>query len=217
MRLTGNFKKIPKKIRKFSQFLVFWELLLSPVVEKVVFVILSLRYGADLSRSRLVYFSRAQIQCHVAWIILATMKVESGKERGFRIAKRDQMLVTTATSNLRPNKQPKDIQISSNYLEIWRDVHKKTKYKKNVLYSIFFVNSPRTFLSRADGHSKEKFQNSKFQISIVCTFVEFEQLFGAPKAVMSLFIFPNNLKISERHWATYSDANSKFSPKQEKK
>ena len=38
-RLTGNFKKIPKKIRKFfSQFLVFWELLLSPVVEKVVFV-----------------------------------------------------------------------------------------------------------------------------------------------------------------------------------
>ena len=64
------------------------------------------------------YFSRAQIQCYVAWIILATMKVESGKERGFRIAKRDQMLVTTATSNLRPNKQPKDIQISSNYLEI---------------------------------------------------------------------------------------------------
>ena len=39
MRLTGNFeKKISKKIRKFfSQFLVYWELLLSPVVEKVVF------------------------------------------------------------------------------------------------------------------------------------------------------------------------------------
>ena len=46
MRLTGNFKKIPKKN--------FWELLLSPVVEKVVFVFLSLRYGADLGRSRLV-------------------------------------------------------------------------------------------------------------------------------------------------------------------
>ena len=39
MRLTGNFKKISKKNRNFfSQFLVFWELLLSPVVEKVVFV-----------------------------------------------------------------------------------------------------------------------------------------------------------------------------------
>ena len=39
MRLTGNFKKISKKNWKifFSQFLVFWELLLSPVVEKVVF------------------------------------------------------------------------------------------------------------------------------------------------------------------------------------
>ena len=39
MWLTGNFEiKIQKKIRKFfSHFLVFWELLLSPVVEKVVF------------------------------------------------------------------------------------------------------------------------------------------------------------------------------------
>ena len=39
MRLTGNFeKKIRKEIRKFfSQFLVFWELLLSPGVEKVAF------------------------------------------------------------------------------------------------------------------------------------------------------------------------------------
>ena len=55
MRLTGNFKKIPKKNSEiFSQFLVFWELLLSPVVEKVVFVFVSLRYGADLGRSRLV-------------------------------------------------------------------------------------------------------------------------------------------------------------------
>ena len=39
MRLTGNFKKISKKNSDFfSQFLVFWELLLSPVVEKVVSV-----------------------------------------------------------------------------------------------------------------------------------------------------------------------------------
>ena len=38
MRLTGNFKKMSKKIRKLiSQFLVFSEPLLSPVVEKVVF------------------------------------------------------------------------------------------------------------------------------------------------------------------------------------
>ena len=40
MRLTGNFKKISKKNSEFfSQILVFWELLLSPVVEKVVFVL----------------------------------------------------------------------------------------------------------------------------------------------------------------------------------
>ena len=39
MRLTGNFKNISKKSRKFfSQFLVFREFLLSPVVEKVVLV-----------------------------------------------------------------------------------------------------------------------------------------------------------------------------------
>ena len=39
MRLTGNFKKsFEKKFGNFfSQFFVFWELLLSPVVKKVVF------------------------------------------------------------------------------------------------------------------------------------------------------------------------------------
>ena len=53
--LPETSKKFRKKFGNFfSQFLVFWELLLSPVVEKVVFVFLSLRYGADLSRSRLV-------------------------------------------------------------------------------------------------------------------------------------------------------------------
>ena len=64
MRLTGNFKKIPKKNSEFcSQFLVFWELLLCPVVEKVDFVFLSLRYGADLGRSRLVII--------LSWIIVS--------------------------------------------------------------------------------------------------------------------------------------------------
>ena len=63
MRLTGNFeKKIQKKF--FSQFLVSWELLLfflkrvpnSPILWhfEVLLLFLSLRYGADLGRSRLV-------------------------------------------------------------------------------------------------------------------------------------------------------------------
>ena len=63
MRLTGNFKKIPKNSEIFFLiFFVFWELLLSPVVEKVVFVFLSLRYGADLGRSRLVFLNVSTFQ-----------------------------------------------------------------------------------------------------------------------------------------------------------
>ena len=58
--LPETSKKIQKKSDFFSQFLVFWELLLSPVVEKVVFVFLSLRYGADLGRSRLVSTNRTK-------------------------------------------------------------------------------------------------------------------------------------------------------------
>ena len=66
--LPETSKKFRKKIRKFfSQFLVFWELLLSPVVEKVVFVFLSLRYGADLGRSRLVLH-------YAAWKVSKTFR-----------------------------------------------------------------------------------------------------------------------------------------------
>ena len=55
-KLQKNFEK---KSEFFSQFFVFWELLLSPVVEKVVFVFesfwaLDMGYGANLGRSRLV-------------------------------------------------------------------------------------------------------------------------------------------------------------------
>ena len=57
-RHYATYRKLQKNSGKksdfFSQFLVFWELLLSSVVQKVVFVFLSLRYGADLGRSRLV-------------------------------------------------------------------------------------------------------------------------------------------------------------------
>ena len=55
-RHYATYRKLQKNSDFFSQFLIFWELLLSPVVEKVVFVFLSLRYGADLGRSRLVQF-----------------------------------------------------------------------------------------------------------------------------------------------------------------
>ena len=51
-RHYATYRKLQKNSKSF--FLVFWELLFSPVVEKVVFVFLSLRYGADLGRSRLV-------------------------------------------------------------------------------------------------------------------------------------------------------------------
>ena len=67
MRLTGNFEKKFQK-KNFSQFLVFWELLLfflkrvpnSPILWhfEVLLLFLSLRYGADLGRSRLVISER---------------------------------------------------------------------------------------------------------------------------------------------------------------
>ena len=60
MRPSLKLQKNSKK--KISEFLVFWVLLLSPVVEKVVFVFLSLRYGADLGRSRLVKIKVVGIQ-----------------------------------------------------------------------------------------------------------------------------------------------------------
>ena len=68
-RHYATYRKLRKKISKkfFSQFLVFWELLLfflkrvpnSPILWhfQVLLLFLSLRYGADLGRSRLVPFS----------------------------------------------------------------------------------------------------------------------------------------------------------------
>ena len=54
-------EKIPKKIRKFFfSIFSFLRALLSPVVEKVVF--LSLRYVADLGRSRLVLVQNIFLQ-----------------------------------------------------------------------------------------------------------------------------------------------------------
>ena len=57
MRLTGNFKKTRKKSGNFfSQFLVFLRAFVVSSCRKSGFrVFLSLRYGADLSRSRLVH------------------------------------------------------------------------------------------------------------------------------------------------------------------
>ena len=60
-RHYATYRKLQKNSKKNRNFF-FWifnflrELLLSPVVEKVVLVFLSLRYGADLGRSRLVQF-----------------------------------------------------------------------------------------------------------------------------------------------------------------
>ena len=58
MRLTGTFKKVSKKIRNFfSQFLVFLRAFVVSSCRKSGFrfrVFLSLRYGAELGRSRLV-------------------------------------------------------------------------------------------------------------------------------------------------------------------
>ena len=65
MRLTGNFKKFSKKNSEF--FFSFFSFLRAFVVSSCrkngfrFRVFLSLRYGADLGRSRLVYFNIAEI------------------------------------------------------------------------------------------------------------------------------------------------------------
>ena len=64
-RNYATYRKLQKNSEtKFGivpQFLVFRELLLSPVVEKVVVVFLSLKYGADFGRSRLVCIRNCQL------------------------------------------------------------------------------------------------------------------------------------------------------------